>query len=182
MKKALFIFAVILLSLTAFSQTSNNDIKKPLQKLIIDVGVTPFQINISDVGTLKSLNFALGYEITKKLDLRFNVDLNAFLNQNPLGWYAENEFLMLTGLSFGVNYNLLDDFKFIYDNSSLDILGKFGIDMNDYSEQESFLYDISLRLKMKDLPYLGIGYNHHMFGSMSNSDMKGIYLTFGLEF
>jgi hypothetical protein len=35
---------------------------------------------------------------------------------------------------------------------------------------------------MKDLSYIGIGYNQHMFGSMSNSDMKGIYLTLGLEF
>jgi hypothetical protein len=182
MTKTFLILTALLLSLTAFSQTSYYVTKKPLQKLIIDVGVTPFQISLADEGTLKSVNFALGYEITKKIDLRFNVDLNIFIDRNPFGRYAKNEFSYLTGLSLGVNYNLFDHFRFIYDNSAIDILAKFGIDVNDYSEQESFLYDISLRLKMKDLSYIGIGYNQHMFGSMSNSDMKGIYLTLGLEF
>jgi len=184
MTKTVLILTALLLSLTAFAQTpsNDNDTKKPLQKLIIDVGVTPFQFSLAEEGTLKSVNFALGYEITKKIDLRFNVDLNTFIDRNPFGRYAKNEFSYLTGLSLGVNYNLMDNFRFIYDNSAIDILAKFGIDINDYSEQESFLYDISLRLKMKDLPYIGFGYNHHMFGSMLSSDMKGIYLTLGLEF
>ena len=182
MTKTILILTAILLSLTAFSQTSSNDTKTPLQKLIVDVGVTPFQITLAEKGSLKSVNFGLGYEITKKIDLRFNVDLNAFIDRNPFGRYAENEYSYLTGLSLGVNYNLFDNFKFIYDNSSIDILAKFGIDVNDHSEQESFLYDISLRLKMKNLSYIGIGYNQHMFGSMFSSDMKGIYLTLGLEF
>lgn len=182
MTKIILILTAILISLTAFSQTSSNETKTPLQKIIVDVGVTPFQITLAEKGSLKSVNFGLGYEITKKIDLRFNIDLNAFIDRNPFGRYAENEYAYLTGLSLGVNYNLFDNLNLIYNNSSIDVLAKFGIDVNDYSEQESLVYDVSLRLKMKDLPYIGVGYNHHMFGSMVYSDMKGIYLTLGLEF
>ncbi|MFD1553813.1 hypothetical protein DNU06_09505 [Putridiphycobacter roseus] len=182
MKKATLIFTSLLFSLTVFSQSNQHADKTPLQRIILDVGATPFQLNISDVGTLKSLNFGLGYEVGKRLDLRFNLDLNAFINQNqygPYGPYAENEFSLKKGISLGFNYSLWNDFNFIYDDCSLELLGKFGADINENATQESILYDISLRLKMLDLPYVGIGYNHHI---MDFNDMKGIYFTFGLEF
>jgi hypothetical protein len=184
MKKVLIILSAVLFSLTAFSQKSEDIAKKPLQKIIFDIGVNPYQITLSDQGTLKSMNFALGYEITKKIDLRFNLDLNYFIYKNsPQNIFLpEYKISSLTGLSFGVNYSIIDDFNFIFDNSSIEILAKFGIDINEHSEQESFLYDISTRLKMKDLPYIGIGYNHHIFGVGYLSEMNGIYITFGLEF
>lgn len=183
MKKTMLLILAVLISVAAFSQTGTDSKRTPLQKLIVDVGAIPIQVAFKDKGSLKSFNFALGYEITRKLDLRFNYDLNNFYNQN-LFFQNNNQNLItkLTGLSFGVNYNVLNDVKFIYDHSALDVLAKFGIDINDYSEQETLFYDLSVRLKMKDLPYVGIGYNHHIFDSIITRDVKGVYLTFGLEF
>ncbi|MDX1348835.1 MAG: hypothetical protein R3279_01240 [Putridiphycobacter sp.] len=178
MKKLSLVLLAFLLQISVIAQNT----RTPLQRIIFDVGATPFQLDISNVGTLKSLNFGLGYEVSKRLDIRFNLDLNAFINQNiygPFEPYIENEFSIKKGMSLGVNYAILKDFKFIYDNSSLELLGKFGVDVNSNSEQESFLYDVSVRLKMLDLPYVGIGYNHHI---MDFHDMKGVYCTFGLEF
>ena len=182
MKKAVLILTLSLFNLTVFAQSDQKADKTPLQRIILDVGATPFQLNISNVGTLKSLNFGLGYEVGKRLDLRINLDLNAFINQyqyGPYSPYYENEFSLKKGMSIGFNYAILNDFKFIYDDCSLEVLGKFGVDINSKSEQESFLYDVSVRLKMLDLPYVGIGYNHHI---MDFHDMKGVYCTFGLEF
>jgi len=183
MKKTFIILTTVLLSLAAFSQESEEISKKPLQKIIFDIGVSPYQITLSDQGTLKSMNFALGYEVSKKLDLRFNLDLNYFIyTYSPQSIYFPKYYISsLTGLSFGVNYSIIDDFNFIYDNSSIEVLAKFGIDL-DENTQESIFYDISTKLKMKDLPYIGIGFNHHIFGTGFLSEMNGIYMTIGLEF
>lgn len=179
MKKVLFILVAVAISTSVFSQTADKNSRTVLQRVIVDVGATPFQFDLSDIGTLKSLNFGLGYEVSKRLDLRFNLDVNAYINQTYFGQFSENSYRTTRAISIGANYSILNDFNFIYKQSSLELIGKFGADINDSSTQESLLFDLGLRLKMLDLPYVGLGFRHHLndFGNMT-----GIYLNFGLEF
>lgn len=182
MKRTLLIIVTLVISITAFSQEGNSTSRTPLQRVILDVGAVPYEYTINGAGYLRSVNLGIGYEISKRLDLRLNLDFNTFYDMNELGIPSPDFYRNMRALSIGASYSVLNDFKLIYSHSQLDLSGKFGIDINDHSEQESIFYDISARLKFKDIPYVGIGFNHHIFDTMFNSDFSGLYLTIGLEF
>jgi hypothetical protein len=189
MKNFAWIFCAFLISLNGFAQNSEGAERTVFQRIILDLGHSPYQVTLSDFGTVRSTNMAIGYEITRKVDLRLNVDLNTFYDLQTLGQGMENQYVNTTALSLGVNYNLMEGiFK---GNTSLDVLGKVGIDIIE-STMESLLFDVSARLKFYDMPYIGIGYRQHnieVFGiytppesSPFNHNMAGIYVTFGVEF
>lgn len=189
MKKTIVFLTAFILSFLAFSGNPEGEKRTVLQRIILDLGHSPYQVTLSDFGTMRSTQMAVGYEITQKFDLRLNVDLNTFYDFQRLGSPMDNMYVNTTALSLGVNYNILDGL--FNGNTALDVLGKVGIDVIE-SEMQSFLFDVSTRLKFYDMPYIGIGYRQHQLdvfdlneppiNSPYNHNMLAFYVTFGIEF
>jgi hypothetical protein len=185
MKKIIFI---ILAALTIYSAMAQNEEKKPcsglFQKLVVDLGAVPFSISKENNPTYRTYNFALGYQLAKRLDIRFSYDLmTMFVKEPKNNWLNLDYYNRLQCYSLGLNYVALQGKNETFtENKKLTVAGKFGFTAyNDYGE--SFFYDISARIYLDRIPYIGLGMNHQFITDEDYfPEMTSLYLYFGLDF
>jgi hypothetical protein len=185
MKRFLLIIVSTCIMINLNAQRFNEtNYPKLFQKLVLDIGAIPFSASIGDNPNMSSYNFSLGYQVTKKLDVRINADVLYQFEYEPNS--VPNIYLYdrILGLSLGAN---LIAFKgksdTFLEKASFGIVGKFGAGVSpERLEQQSLFYDISFRTYLGNIPYLGLGINHQMYDSSFKTNFSSIYLSFGLDF
>lgn len=185
MKRIIWIVVSTLIVGTINAQDKDvNDQIKLFQKLVLDVGATPLSASFGDNPQLTSYNFAIGYQIIERLDVRLNLDvLNNFEKNsevNSSSYYYERLLGMSLGLSCIALKGKSDTF---FKNTRLGFVGKFGAGISpESSEQESLFFDISARVYLGKIPYIGLGINHQITDIFNGSDFTSLYFTFGIDF
>ncbi len=191
MIKIIFLILIALtISLNTFSQDDdvkpikeNKNERTLLQRIIIDLGATPYQYNTNNRGYTQSFNFALGYEFNK-LDVRLNFDLNSRFYESAIGWCGFGGFEYeqtkdkFSNLSLGLGYSIFNDIKFINYTTDIDLQAKIGYSIYSNDWQAAF-YDMFLRAKFNDLVYVGTGIN--LNSSVLTREYVGFYVKFGIE-
>lgn len=180
MKKIIMILVSTLVIGNLLAQ-KEGEINQPklFQKLVLDIGATPLSSSFGDNLQMTTYNFALGYQVIKRLDLRLNLDvLNIFEENINLNYYER-----LLGLSFGIGciafYGKEETF---FKNTSLGFVGKFGAGIEPQSRmQESLFFDISTRAYLGKTPYIGLGINYQITDIFMGADFASLYFTFGID-
>ncbi len=187
-KTAFLILIALSISLNTFSQEDaakpikeNKNKRTLLQRIIVDLGATPYQYN-NDWGYTQSFNFALGYEFNR-LDVRFNFDIHSLTYGSRADeWISDprQRYLESTSFTFGLGYSIFNDFKFINYNTDIDLQAKIGNDKDEYGFLNALVFDMFIRSKFNNLAYLGIGVNYHS-SELSGGSYTGFYAKFGIE-
>ncbi|MFA5647523.1 MAG: hypothetical protein WC951_04360 [Bacteroidales bacterium] len=186
--KRLFLTAIAASMMLNLSAQRYNETEYPkiFQKLVLDIGATPFSVPIEGNSKISTYNFSLGYQIGKKADIRFNADIlnqfeNYYTSPNTSGIYFSGR---LVNLSLGTSVNIFNGKNDSFlKNISSNLVGKLGIGISpEHKEQESIFYDVSFRTYFGNIPYIGLGINHQMYGSSYKPNSANIYISFGLDF
>lgn len=185
MKKFMLIFVFTLIIRTLLAQnTAENVQPKLFNKLVLDLGATPASISFGDNTQMTSYNFALGYQVIKRLDIRLNMDVMNFFDNNDQEGSNQKYYERLLGLSIGIGFIAIkgkeDSF---FKNTNLGFVGKFGAGIEPASnEQKSLFFDISARAHLGKIPYFGLGINHQISDVFTGSDFTSLYFSFGIDF
>ena len=182
-KKTILISIALISSLLSFGQNQTSLTTSRLDKIVIDLSAKPIHYTTNGNGSLESYSCALGYELSDKLDLRFNLDFIDFFDRTSYGYYYSGVYQNYKAMMLGVKYDFISDFNSIFKlKSDLSIVAKAGININDYQEMEGFVFDVSMRLDFNSAPYIGFGYDRHYFVDHEEGNIGGLYFTFGFDF
>jgi hypothetical protein len=179
--KRFFLIIVSTLIVVNLNAQRYNDANYPklFQKLVLDLGAIPLSVPVNDNVRMTAYNFSLGYQFTKRLDIRMNADVFHQYKYMPYVFFLYDRIL---GLSLGANFNAFKGKSgTLLEKTSLGFLGKFGVGVAE-KEQQSLFYDFSARTYFGNIPYVSLGINHQFYDSSYRSNLVSLYVSFGLDF
>ena len=185
MRKLLLITTLTTLMLSLNAQEENlSPTQKVFQKLVLDIGASPYSYALEDNIHIFSYSIGLGYLFSEKSDVRMNIDKFDIHCDGDHWKFDENTYSPFLGLSLSASkkYFVGKD-NTLFDNTSLAFVGKTGMAFSQKnSKQKLLFFDLSTRIYFGNVPYLGIGYNLKFYSDLYTEDLSNIYLSFGIDF
>jgi hypothetical protein len=184
MKRVLFLFAATIMTVSLSSQEANKPGQsKFFQKIVLDIGAIPFSTSFGNP-RMTGYNFTLGYQVIKRLDVRFNLDVYNYYDKNREPNYPLHYDEKLIGLSIGLGYVAFKgkDNSFL-NHKSISFIGKFGAGISpEDSTQQTLFFDLAARVHLGIIPYISFGFTDQMYFSEIDPDLKSLYISFGIDF
>lgn len=183
MKKIIISIIFVFVALIAYPQSSGtSNGGKLFQRLVIDIGASPVIFSDRYSPKFTFYNFALGYQFSKRFDLRIQTDIINIYQKNDVFNWSEEDKMIAIGL--GANYRVyFAEERIKMAGKSLSVAAKMGFAIFPESRmQQSICYDLAARLYPGRNYYFAVGLNHQLFTNWNPSNIPTLYLGFGLDF
>lgn len=170
-KSALFVILISLMSILAQAQNK--------RKILLELSGNPIITSFKKDNYAASYNLGFSHFVSEK----FNIGLqfhNTYSFDKKAQVYDASSSL---GISTAYNFFKGAENSFCKD-VSFELCAALGGGVSNFNDDTTFLYgDLSLRVYVRNLVFLGIGYNHKRYDKKIDFDnSNSLYFSFGFRF